>query len=713
MKLFKILSLFSLFFYSYCFSQKGGGMWIPNQLNEKEMKQMGLKISAQQIFDSQKPSLKDAIAHFGGGCTSEVISPQGLLLTNHHCGYSQIQSHSTVENNLLANGFWAKSLEEELPNKNLSATFIIDIKDVTAEILKNIPDSVTEKEREALIASRIEKVSKSIPKKDYQKITISPFFKGNQYYAFITETYEDVRLVGAPPSSIGKFGSDTDNWVWPRHTGDFSIFRIYATKDNLPAKYSKDNIPYTPKYYLPVSIKKKNEGDFSFVYGFPGKTDEYVPGAALVQTLEIENPARISLRTATLKILDEEMRARPEIKIKYAAKYASIANGWKKWIGESQGLKQTQAHKKKEEYESLFTQRVQGKKETQAEYGNLLSSLNQTYKDNAPYKKAHTYFNEVFYINSETFKMSFLLLNLIHTPAENFEESKKKLSGTISGLYKNYDAGLDAKVSAKLLSLYSQNIEKEFQPAKYENYKEAAYAQNAITQLWENSSLTGKHGNIIEILASANNNDIIKAINEDLIINFMKPYYEIYGKNILPAYTANQSKTDSLQRLYMKAQLEVFPDKKFFPDANSTLRVTYGKIDGYSPKDAVYYEPFTTLEGVMEKYIPGDYEFDVPQKLFELYNHKEYGKYAQNNYLPVNYIATNHTTGGNSGSPAFDAYGNLTGLNFDRVWEGTMSDLNYDPSICRNIMVDIRYVLFIIDKYAGANRLLKEMKIVE
>lgn len=712
MKLIKILNLLFIFFSSYCFSQEGG-MWIPNQLNEKEMRQLGMKISTKQIFNSQKPSLKDAIAHFGRGCTSEVISPQGLLLTNHHCGYSQIQSHSTIENNLLNNGFWAKNLEEELPNKNLTATFIVDIKEVTQEIVNNLPTKVTEEKRKILIDSIIEKVSLTIPKKDYQQVMIYPFYKGNQYYAFITETYEDVRLVGTPPSSIGKFGSDTDNWVWPRHTGDFSIFRIYADKNNHPAKYSKDNIPYTPKYFLPISIKEKKEGDFSFIYGFPGKTDEYLPGSALIQTLEIENPIRISLRDASLKILDEEMRTKPEIKIKYAAKYASIANGWKKWMGESQGLKRTHALQKKNEFESLFTQRIQLKKETLSEYGNLLSLLNKIYKDNSQYKKAHTYFNEVFYVNSETFRMSYLILNLLNSTPENFVKNQKKVSDIISELYKNYDAEIDAKVSAKLLFMYSQNVEKVFQASGYENYKDNVSAQDFITQLWEKSSLTGKNGNIIQILSSNNYKEIAETLSQDPVINFMKPYYEIYRKSIVPNFIANQSKLDSLQRIYMKAQLEIFPEKKFYPDANSTLRVSYGKIDGYSPEDAVYYKPFTTLQGVIEKYIPSDYEFDVPQKLFELYKSKEYGKYEQDGNLPVNYIATNHTTGGNSGSPALDAFGNLTGLNFDRVWEGTMSDLNYDPSICRNIMVDIRYILFIIDKYAGASRLLKEMKIIQ
>lgn len=694
-------------------AQTGGGMWIPNQLNEKEMKEMGLKISPKQIFNTYNPSIKDAVAHFGGGCTSEVISPKGLLLTNHHCGYYSIQSHSTVTNDLLTHGFWASNYEDEKPNEGLKATFIVDIIDVTSQILLGISDNFTEQQRNIIIKNNINKISSTIKKEDYQDIAILPFYNGNQYYAFITETYEDIRLVGAPPSSIGKYGSDTDNWMWPRHTGDFSLFRIYADKNNHPAKYSKDNIPYTPKYYLPISIKEKKENDFSFVYGFPGRTQEYLPASAIEQLLEITNPSRISLRNESLKILDHAMRANKEIKIKYAAKYASIANGWKKWIGENQGLLKSNAIEKRKEYENQLVEQSQTNLDTKNKNLSLVNALNDLYKNNSGYNKAYTYFNEVFYSNSETFRMAYLVSNLLNASDQDFETIKLRVIKNVSSIYKNYDSELDKKVSSKMLSMYSMNIEPRFQVAGHEDFEKEASCNIYLTDLWKNSYITRKKGDLISILSSDSKENIKYKLKDDAVLNFITPYIEMYRRKILPFHDDFDKKNDSLQRNYMNAQLKSFPSKKFFPDANSTLRVTYGKIDGYTPKDGVYYKPFTTLSGVIEKYIPDDYEFNLPKKLITFYKQKNFGPYSQNGDIIVNYIATNHTTGGNSGSPAFDAHGNLVGLNFDRVWEGTMSDINYDPSICRNIMVDIRYILFIIDKYAGAQRLIDEMKIVK
>lgn len=698
---------------SFLTAQMGGGMWIPNQLNEKEMKEMGMKISSKQIFNTKNPSIKDAVAHFGGGCTSEIISPKGLLLTNHHCGYYNIQSHSTVSNDLLTHGFWASSFDEEKPNEGLKATFIVDIKEVTPQILVGISDNLTEQQRNTLIQNNINKTLTTIKKKNYQDIAILPFYYGNQYYAFITETYEDIRLVGAPPSSIGKYGSDTDNWMWPRHTGDFSLFRIYADKNNRPAKYSKDNIPYTPKYYLPISIKDKKENDFSFVYGFPGRTQEYLPSSAIEQILEITNPSRISLRDEFLKILDSAMRENKEIKIKYAAKYASIANGWKKWIGENQGLIKSNAIQKRKEYETQLIEHTNTSLDDRNKNLVLLNTMKELYKSSSGYNKAYTYFNEVFYSNSETFRMAYILSNLLSTSDQNFEKIKLRVIKNLTNIYKNYDPELDKKVSSQMLSMYSMNIEPRFQIAGHEDYEKVSSCNIYLSELWNKSYITGKKGNLLSILSTDSQENIKSKLKEDAVLNFINPYVEMFRVKILPYHDEFDKKLDSLQRKYMKAQLNAFPSKKFFPDANSTLRITYGKIDGYIPKDGIYYKPFTTLSGVIEKYVPNDYEFDLPKKLITLYNQKNFGSYSQNGDIIVNYIATNHTTGGNSGSPAFDSQGNLVGLNFDRVWEGTMSDINYDPTICRNIMVDIRYILFIIDKYAGAQRIIDEMKIIK
>ena len=697
------------------FAQQGGGMWIPTELNESEMKQMGMQISAEDIFTPNAPSIKDAIAHFGGGCTSEVISSKGLLLTNHHCGYGQIQSHSSLENDYLKNGFWAMNNSEELPNKGLTATFIVDIKDVTDKILQGVSDEMTEEKRQEFVKSNIEIISKNVVKEAYQDVFIRAFYKGNKYYQFITETYKDVRLVGAPPSAIGNFGMDTDNWSWPRHTGDFSLFRIYADKNNKPAEYSPDNVPYTPKHFLPVSIKGIKEGDFTFVFGFPGSTDEYLPASALDQILKTTNPARIGIRDVALKILNAKMRQDNATRIKYASKYARISNYHKKWSGESLGLKKSNAVEKRKEFETEFTKRIAANSNWNKNYGSLLNEMDELYTFQAPYQTAEIYFDEAIYRNSETFRVALLVQNLIKAKGTaDFANLKNRYINYLKGLYKDYDADLDQEVSLALIDLYKKNVPAEFLP-------ETAIHINAST--FQSSVLTGKERingvSIIEDTEKAFENDeaLIAALENDPLVQEIGLIQKAYEQKVSPKFTATQNQLNQLQRTYMKAQLEVFPDKKFFPDANSTLRVTYGKVDGYKPEDKPRYPYQTYLDGVIEKYVPGDYEFDLPQKLIDLEKSKDFGIYGEGKKkkakMPVNFIATNHTTGGNSGSPALDKDGNLIGLNFDRVWEGTMSDLNYDPEICRNIMVDARYILFIIDKFAGAGYLLDEMKIVK
>lgn len=702
---------------SLSIAQQGGGMWIPTELNEEEMKEMGMQISAEDIFNPSAPSIKDAIAHFGGGCTSEVISPQGLLLTNHHCGYGQIQSHSSLENDYLKDGFWAANQEEELPNKGLSATFIIDIREVTEEVLQGISEELEETERQNRVKDNSDIVVRNLVKESYQDAFIRPFYKGNKYYLFITETYKDVRLVGAPPSSIGKFGADTDNWSWPRHVGDFALFRIYADKDNKPAEYSKDNVPYTPKHFLPISAKGVDQGDFTFVFGFPGSTDEYLPASALEQILSTVNPSRIGIRDVALKILDAKMRQDDETRIKYASKYAGISNYHKKWTGESLGLEKSDAVKKRKKYEKKFEKGLRKNKELNEKYGDLLKDFDRLYKENESYQLGQIYFDEAIYRNSETFRIALLLRNFLDAKDNptQIEALKNRFSGYLSGLYKNYDPDLDEEVSLALIDLYKENLPEEFLP------------ENPIqidASVFENSILTGKKEikgiSLVKETkkAMADSDALVEAIEADPLISEVANLLRGYEQKVSPRYLEIQKELAKLQRQYMKAQLQVFPDKKFFPDANSTLRVTYGKVDGYQPEGrSDRYEPLTYLSGVIEKYVPGDYEFDLPEKLLKLEAEKDYGPYGEGQgkeaKLAVNFIATNHTTGGNSGSPTLDKDGNLVGLNFDRVWEGTMSDLHYDPEICRNIMVDARYILFIIDKYAEASYLLDEMEIVQ
>ena len=689
-----------------------GGMWIPSLLkgmNETEMKNLGMKITVQDIYDVNKSSLKDAVPHFNGGCTSEVISPKGLILTNHHCGFDAIQNQSSVAHDYLTDGFWAYKMSDELPNKDLDVTFIIKIEDVTKQILLGVAELNSENEKQKKIQSNISELSKSFPKESWQENKIRTFFEGNQYMLFVTETFDDVRLVGAPPSAIGKFGSDTDNWVWPRHTGDFSLFRIYADKNNRPAAYSKDNVPYVPKHFLPISLDGIKEDDFSMVIGYPGRTQEYLPSFAVNQIQNELNPAKIEIRDAALKVQDGFMRKDNAIKIQYASKYAGVANYWKKWIGETMGLKKSNAVSKKQKEEKTFQENVI-KFGKQSEYGNILSDFEKNYTEITPYALSRDYFTEVVLRNTELLATAYKIYQLeqvYNTKGEQaFTDRKNNLIAGMGDFYKDFNVNVDEKVFEKLIDIYAKKSPKQFLPTNLSNIN----AQSLSTEIYSQSKLINYEG--LKTLLTGDTKTVLENLNSDKAFVLVKQMTEKYLKEVAPKYDEINLKINALQRTYMKAQLEMNKNARIFPDANGTLRVTYGKVKGYAPKDAVLYTNTTYLDGVIEKYIPGDYEFDVPKKLIDLYNTKDYGPYSENGKMPVCFIGTNHTTGGNSGSPAIDAKGNLVGLNFDRVWEGTMSDINYDPSICRNIMVDARYILFIIDKFAGAKNIIEELKLV-
>lgn len=708
----KLLRALVLFVSFPIFAQQGG-MWVPSLLkgmNEQEMTNLGMKMSVEDIYSVNKSSLKDAVPHFNRGCTSEVISPKGLLLTNHHCGYGQIQSHSTVENDYLEHGFWAKSMAEELPNKDLEVTFIVSIHDVTAEVLNGVNQLQDETSKKDLIQKNIASVQSTFKKENWQDVMVRTFFEGNQYMLFVTETFKDIRLVGAPPSSIGKYGSDTDNWVWPRHTGDFMLFRIYADQNNRPAEYAESNVPYTPKHYLPISLSGVEEGDFTMVFGYPGRTQEYLPSFAVEQIVNDLNPAKIEIRDKALKVTDSYMRQDQAIKIQYASKFASTANYWKKWIGESQGLKKSNAVAVKKSFEQEFLKRAKDQNKMD-EYGQLLSSFEELYTEITPLALARDYFQEIVLRNSELLSFGFRMYQLENAynrlGEQAFKDRRDNLLTQLEGAYKNYNKNVDKDVFEAIIELYGTKSPKELTPMAIQNinYSDLTY------EIYAKSALTS-YEKVKELLAGSGS-EVSAKLNKDVGYKLAKLLSNHYFDSIAPKYDALQLQIDALQRTYMKGQLELFPDARIFPDANSTLRVTYGKVDGYDPKDAVSYAPVTYLDGVLEKYVPGDYEFDLPEKLIELYETKDFGPYADHTgKVPVNFIGTNHTTGGNSGSPAIDAHGNLIGLNFDRVWEGTMSDIYYDPAICRNIMVDARYILFIIDKYAGAKHLIDEMKIV-
>ena len=712
----KLMLVLSLFVVSIL-AKADEGMWLPQllqQLNESRMKALGMKISAKDIYDINKSSLKDAIVSFGGFCTGEIISDKGLVLTNHHCGFRAIQSHSSIGNNIIDDGFWAKNNQDELANKGLFVTFIKNIIDVSKEVLVGVNNSMSETERQSIIDKNIKKINDATTLKKFEKSFVRPFFESNSYYMFITETYNDVRLVGAPPSSIGNFGKDTDNWSWPRHTGDFSLFRIYANKNNEPADYAVDNVPYKPKRSLSISMKGIKENDFTMVFGFPGKTNEYLPSEAVRQIVDVNDPAKIYVRDKALAVLNKYMRADEAIKIQYAAKYAGIANAWKKWQGEVLGLTKTNAVEKKKKYEKEYSDKVNASKSLSEEYGTVLNNLNDAYKQIENYALARDYYLELS-SKVELFGLMSRIVSALNIKTSNendLQNAATKLTAALSEFYKDFNGTVDKEMFIAMTDIYFNKMPQEF------------IAPNALALLKTNGN------NISEWANKLYNNFILldkeKTLNElksnpQLFLNKVGNS-ELYvllnemNKNYNIAVASNlnkiQPEIDRLQRRYMAAQKLALTQKTFYPDANSTLRVTYGKVDGFSPADGKHYGYQTYLDGVMEKYVPGDYEFDVDEKLRNLYKNKDFGKYSVNGKMPVCFIASNHTTGGNSGSPALNAYGNLIGLNFDRTWEGTMSDINYDPSICRNIMVDIRYVLFIIDKYAGAGHLVKEMKLV-
>jgi len=695
------------------------GMWLPlflQQLNEKQMKSMGMKISANDIYNINKGSLKDAIVSLGGFCTGEVISEQGLVLTNHHCGFDAIQNHSTLERNYIRDGFWARNKGEEIPNPGLFVTFIIRIEEVTKSALEGVKPGMTEQERQSTIDKNIAALRSGVKKEAYQDYFVRSFFEGNQYFMFVTETYKDVRLVGAPPSAIGNFGKDTDNWMWPRHTGDFSMFRIYAGSDNRPAEFSENNVPYKPKKALSISLDGMKEGDFTLVFGFPGRTTQYLHSAAVEQIVKVNDPAKIAIRDKALGVIDGFMRRDEQIKIQYAAKYASISNAWKKWQGEVLGLTSTNAVAKKKAYEAEFQKRVNANPAFKEQYGTLLGDLESAYGELNKYGLARDYYTETM-SRIEAFALGSRINSLAGIKQKNgdkaFKDAVPKTIETLGELYKEYSPAVDMKLFEVLMQKFTKDQPEEFLApelitlAKTYQYDFAKMADD----FYNNVDLLNNGAKVLANL-QANPDLVLMANDLNKANQLFLQLNSHYAASVTKKLSGIQARVNQLQRTYMKAQMEVMKEKKFYPDANSTLRVTYGKVKGYQPRDAVKFDFYTYLDGVMDKYKPGDYEFDVPEKLRTLYKNKDFGQYGKNGKMPVCFIAMNHTTGGNSGSPALDANGNLVGLNFDRAWEGTMSDINYDPSICRNIMVDIRYVLFIVDKYAGAGHLVQEMKLV-
>ncbi|MFV0505223.1 MAG: S46 family peptidase [Bacteroidales bacterium] len=673
------------------------GMWIPiflNKYNIEDMQKMGFKLSAEDIYSINNSSIKDAVVIFGGGCTGELISDEGLLITNHHCGYDQIQSHSSVEHDYLTNGFWAKSRKEELPNDGLSVKFVERIDDVTAKVLlgtENMSDSMAQ----ASIEDRSKAIAKEASKDGKYYTLVKPLFYGNQYFLFVYKEYKDVRLVGAPPSALGKFGGDTDNWMWPRHTCDFSLFRIYANANNEPAEYSQENKAYKARYSLPISLKGVKENDFTMILGFPGSTQEYLPSQAVSILKDQSYPDKVAIRDVKLNILRKYMEQSPAVRIKYAAKYARVSNAWKKWQGEIVGLNELNALGYKQQFEKDFQAWAEKKHQ---DYADVLRNIAEIYSDASKVYKTYDYYREGIYGSTDVARLISTVSKELSTDW-NVEELGKMTKSVFKDYFKDADKETFVALMGKCIADLGAGALPEGFVSKY--------TSDYLTEIYNKSLFidVGKTGKLLAMSAE----EAKKEFANDALAQMFAGLDDKYRGDVKPAYDIFMAKATAAQKQYMKGIMEYRKNEKIYPDANFTMRVSYGRINGSYPRDGLYYLPQTSVEGVLAKDNPDIYDYRVPEKLKELVRNKDYGKYDENGKLYTCFLASNHTTGGNSGSPVLNANGELVGVNFDRTWESTMSDIFYDAQRCRNIALDIRYALFIIDKFAGASYLIDEM----
>jgi hypothetical protein len=714
-KLFSVLLILLL---SLGFKAKADeGMWLLpliEKLNIGKMTELGLKLSAEDIYSLNKASVKDAVVIFGGGCTGEIVSSQGLILTNHHCGYGQIQAHSSVEHDYLKDGFWAMSKEEELSNPNLAVTFLIRIEDVTSQVLANVKAGMSETERTASINDARQVIEKKASEGNNYRTQVGSFYGGNYFYLLVYERYNDVRLVGTPPEAIGNYGSESDNWEWPRHVGDFSVFRVYSGPDGKPASYAKENIPLKPKHFLPVSIKELNKGDFAMILGYPGRTSRYMTSYEINEQLQILHPDRIKIRGIKQGVWMKDMQADEKVNIQYSAKYAGSSNYWKYSIGQKGGLERLNVKAKKEEIENQFNKWVVADEDRKAKYGEALNMIKTAIEGRAEYYNAQQYLNECLQgceLLSRNRSVSALAESLKSGDNKKIAEAAAQVKTNSTDFYKDYNPPTDNKSIKAMLKLYRADVSSKFLPDFFVNVVDKKYKGN-IDKFVDDMFAKSVFASESKFMAFLNKPSL-QILEKD-------PAY-LTSVSISKVQTEVSKQTSQFdaglatgRRLWIAALLEMIPEKTQYPDANFSMRLSYGTVQDYDPRDAVTYKYYTTLQGVVDKYKPGDYEFDLPKRLIDLNNKKEYGRYGSSRgYMPVNFLTTNDITGGNSGSPVMNGNGELIGLAFDGNWESMSGDIAYEPELQRTIVVDIRYVLWVMDIYAGAKHLVDEMTIVQ
>jgi hypothetical protein len=712
-RIFALAVLISMAFVQQ--SKADEGMWLPHLLQSQsyeEMKRLGLKLTPEQIYNVNNSSLKDAIVRLGRGfCTGEMISSEGLMLTNHHCGFGAIQSQSSTEHDYLQDGFWAMKRSEEL-SAGFSVSFLVRVEDVTADVLANVTASMTEAERDVEISKNGSALRDSIQdKENYISADVKSMFDGNYYFMFVYQTYPDVRLVGAPPSSIGKYGGDTDNWMWPRHTGDFSMFRVYANADNKPAEYSADNVPYQPKHHLPVNIKGVEKGDYAMIFGYPGSTDRYLTSHGVKFATDVDQPARVKIRRKKLDIYEAYMAESQAVNIQYATKRAQVSNYWKYFIGQSKGLKRLHVYDKKLALENEFSDWANTNPARKSEYGEVMGLFASGYAEQNKYELTRTYLNEAVF-GMEIVSYAYGYKSLLEGLQEKKDMSAyiERLKGGLDGHFKDYYAPIDQDVVAAMLQMVYEDVPADQQPEYLR--KLATKFKGDFTKMaawiFKKSMLDDRAA-----LEAFLNKPNAKKLAKDPAFRLMDAFITHYRSEIMVPIQAAGESMQKAQRLFAKGLMEMQSDKKFYPNANSTMRVTYGQVLDYFPADAVHYKHYTTAKGIMEKYVPGDHEFDLPPRMIDLFNEGNFGQYGTDGDLRICFLSNNDITGGNSGSPVINASGHLIGTAFDGNWEAMSGDIAFEKELQRTISVDIRYTLWVIDVFAGAGHLVDEMTVIK